>query len=262
MSITDGTEDGVIGWRVAPGFRVYSKDSYVGTVEAVRCDRAGEPEIVGVRSGLFVRRMAADSNERTVSTPHQDAPDLQACDRSALATPPARRRSLLSTDIARRRTSTPRPLPILPRERIDKGTADDREVVEEAACTEKPITHPFVRQVAYLLCAWRISKEISDGRAERRQIPWVVEKDAALAVDDLLSDTTYAGGDDRSALPHRLGDSQAEALSNALLHDDARMPLERVDHHRVLVEIVHREGREVMRRRASAGKSERAAIVS
>ncbi|MGZ3374667.1 MAG: hypothetical protein ACXVR9_09950 [Gaiellaceae bacterium] len=55
MSITDGTEDGVIGWRVAPGFRVYSKDSYVGTVEAVRCDRGGEPEIVGVRSG-FVRR--------------------------------------------------------------------------------------------------------------------------------------------------------------------------------------------------------------
>jgi hypothetical protein len=56
MSITDGTEGGVIGWRVAPGFRVYSKDSYVGTVEAVRCDRGGEPEIVGVRSGLFVRR--------------------------------------------------------------------------------------------------------------------------------------------------------------------------------------------------------------
>lgn len=56
MSITDVTEGGVIGWRVAPGFRVYSKDSYVGTVEAVRCDRGGEPEIVGVRSGLFVRR--------------------------------------------------------------------------------------------------------------------------------------------------------------------------------------------------------------
>lgn len=92
--------------------------------------------------------MAADSNERTVSTPHQDAPGLEASDRSALATPFARRRSLPSTDIARRTNSTSRPLPILPRERIDKGTADDREVVEEAARTEKPITHPFARQVA------------------------------------------------------------------------------------------------------------------
>jgi hypothetical protein len=56
MSITDGTEVGVVRWRVTPGFRVYSKEGYVGTVEAVRCDRGGEPEIVGVRSGLLVRR--------------------------------------------------------------------------------------------------------------------------------------------------------------------------------------------------------------
>ena len=52
-------------------------------------------------------------------------------------------------------------------------------------------------------------------------------------------------GDDRAALPHRLGDGQAEALGEALLHDDVGAPLERVDDHRVLVGVGHRQQREV-----------------
>ena len=54
-----------------------------------------------------------------------------------------------------------------------------------------------------------------------------------------------ARGDDRAPLPHRLGDGQPEALGEALLHDDVGAALERVDDHRVLVGIVHRQQREV-----------------
>ena len=47
------------------------------------------------------------------------------------------------------------------------------------------------------------------------------------------------------ALPHRLGDRQPEALGEALLHDDVGAALQRVDDHRVLVDVLHRQQREV-----------------
>ena len=53
-----------------------------------------------------------------------------------------------------------------------------------------------------------------------------------------------------AALPHRLGDRQPEALGQALLHDDVGAALERVDDHRVLLEVLHRQQREVDRARA------------
>ena len=60
-------------------------------------------------------------------------------------------------------------------------------------------------------------------------------------IDDLILDPADAGADHRPALPHRLGDGQPEALGEALLHDDVRSPLQRVDHRRVFVEVVHRQ---------------------
>ena len=53
------------------------------------------------------------------------------------------------------------------------------------------------------------------------------------------------GGDDRAALPHRLGDGEPEALGQALLRDDVGAPLQRVDDHGVLVGVLHRQQREV-----------------
>ena len=68
---------------------------------------------------------------------------------------------------------------------------------------------------------------------------------AGPPVVDLVLDAADARGDDRPRLPHRLGDREAEPFRQALLRDDVGAPLERVDDDRVLVEIVHRQQREV-----------------
>ena len=56
-------------------------------------------------------------------------------------------------------------------------------------------------------------------------------------------------------LPHRLGDGQPEALGEALLHDDVGPPLQRVDHRRVFVEVVHRQAGEMDPARGSPSDS-------
>ena len=91
----------------------------------------------------------------------------------------------------------------------------------------------------------RVGEQRADGAAERREVARVREQDAALAVDDLVLDPADAAGDDRPVLPHRLGDGEAEALREALLHDDRRVALDRVDDRRVLAAVLHREAREV-----------------
>ena len=48
------------------------------------------------------------------------------------------------------------------------------------------------------------------------------DEQPVLAVDDLVLDAADRAGDHRPALPHRLGDGEAEALGEALLHDDGR----------------------------------------
>ena len=52
-------------------------------------------------------------------------------------------------------------------------------------------------------------------------------------------------GDDRTRLPHRLGDGEPEPLDEALLDDDGRVALHGVDDERVLVEVVHGHRREM-----------------
>ena len=51
--------------------------------------------------------------------------------------------------------------------------------------------------------------------------------------------------DDRTRLPHRLGDGEAETLGEALLNDNVGAALYGVDHRRVLVDILHRQRGEV-----------------
>ena len=65
------------------------------------------------------------------------------------------------------------------------------------------------------------------------------------AAHDLVDDAPDGAADDRPALPHRLGHRQAEALGEALLDDDRRMALERVDDRGRLVRVGHRRTGEV-----------------
>ena len=73
------------------------------------------------------------------------------------------------------------------------------------------------------------------------EVGGVVQQVAGLAVDHLVDEAADRAGDDRPRLQHALGDGQPEALGEALLHDDAGVALERVDDHRVLLDVVHRD---------------------
>jgi hypothetical protein len=64
-------------------------------------------------------------------------------------------------------------------------------------------------------------------------------------VDDLVGDPADGARHHRPRLPHRLGDGEPEALGEALLHDDRRVALQRVDDERILDRVVHRNGRKV-----------------
>ena len=98
------------------------------------------------------------------------------------------------------------------------------------------------------------SQQARDGAREPVEVARVDEQ-PALAVDDLVLDAADAAGDDGAVLPHRLGDGQPEALGEALLDDDLAVALKRVDDRRVLLEVLHRQRREVDALRAASGSS-------
>ena len=66
-----------------------------------------------------------------------------------------------------------------------------------------------------------------------------------IAIDDLVLDAADPRSDDRTRLPHRFGDGESESLRDALLHDHVGPPLQRVHDRRVLLEVVHRQARQV-----------------
>src|SRR5882757_5241505 len=93
-------------------------------------------------------------------------------------------------------------------------------------------THPVGKR--------RIVEQRSYCTSERGQVRWVRQQKAG-AVGDLVLDASYRGADDRPALPHALGYGEAEALGEALLYDHAGVPLQRVDHCAVVVDVCHRQ---------------------
>ena len=93
-------------------------------------------------------------------------------------------------------------------------------------------------------CFDRVLEQMGDEPAEALEVARLVEE-ARLAVHDLVDDSPHRARDDGPGLPHRLGDRQPEPLRQALLDDDSCVPLQRVHDERVLLEVVHRDRREV-----------------
>ncbi len=79
----------------------------------------------------------------------------------------------------------------------------------------------------------------------RLEVRGIVDQDTRDAVLDLILDPAHSARDQWARLPHRLRDGEPEALGQALLHDYVGAPLDRVHHRRVLLDVVHRQRREM-----------------
>jgi hypothetical protein len=113
------------------------------------------------------------------------------------------------------------------------------------AVTEELLVGALVPGTCQAVSERLVLEQAADSTAERVEIMGIVDEESLLAVGDLIDDAADPAGDDGPALPHRLGDRQAEALGETLLSDDAGVTLKRVNNHRVSIGVVHRHAREV-----------------
>ena len=96
-----------------------------------------------------------------------------------------------------------------------------------------------------LLRALIVGQQAGDRRPRLLEVARVRQQHARSAILDLIANAADPARHDRPLLPHGLGDRQAEPLREALLHDHAGVPLERVDDRRVLLDVVHRQRAQV-----------------
>jgi hypothetical protein len=89
-------------------------------------------------------------------------------------------------------------------------------------------------------CLGLVGEQEADGLAECPQVGGIRQQDAG-AVGDLVDDPSDRRADHGPALPHSLGNGQPEPFCQALLRDDGGVPLQGVDHGRVLVYVVKRQ---------------------
>src|ERR1043166_8961916 len=102
---------------------------------------------------------------------------------------------------------------------------EQASVLRQVAVAEKLGTCALPCLGAQPLRLGPVAKERVDQAAEARQVERVLDQQAVLAVDDLIDDPAYRARDDWPRLPHRLRDREAEALGDALLHDNRCMAL-------------------------------------
>src|SRR4051795_11539404 len=102
---------------------------------------------------------------------------------------------------------------------------EDPQPVEQQARGEEPLARPLLAGAAQLSAQLGVLQDLDGapgglvGRGD--EVP-------VLAVDDLQRDAADIPADRRPALPERLGDGQAEALPDRLLHDHVGLRLEGV----------------------------------
>src|SRR4029453_9174373 len=89
-------------------------------------------------------------------------------------------------------------------------------------------------------CFLGVAEQTLDRCAEALEICRVVDQEPVLTTRDLVGDPTHRGSHDWTTLPHPLGDSEAEALREALLDDYRRVSLQRIDDGCSLIGIGHR----------------------
>ena len=111
--------------------------------------------------------------------------------------------------------------------------------------TEKVLIDLSVCGRAQLGCQLGVIEESSQCVCEGVEITRVPQQQPVLAVDDLVLDPADRRSDDRSTLPHRLGDGQPEPFDQALLDDHGGTSLQSVDQVRVLVNVVHGQTHQV-----------------
>src|SRR5438105_5812964 len=120
---------------------------------------------------------------------------------------------------------------------VAQQSAQQVEVLEQVPRSKKALAHPFFSRPAHASRCLGVREHVGHVLAKGDKIKGVNET-ARDAVLDLIRDAAHAARDDRTSLPHGLRHGEAEALGQALLHDDMRVALQRVHHDRVLLDIV------------------------
>src|SRR5271166_1788910 len=118
--------------------------------------------------------------------------------------------------------------------------AEQPGVAEQVHIPEEVLADVGVRGLAHPGCLSLVAEQEAGCRSERRQVGGIWQQDAR-AIGDLVNDPADRRADDRAPLPHSLGHGQPEPFGQALLHDDGGVPLQRVDHGRVLVDVIERQ---------------------
>jgi hypothetical protein len=85
-----------------------------------------------------------------------------------------------------------------------------------------------------------VRQQTEDRGAEPPEVPGIGQQHAG-AGGDLVGDAADGGADDRAPLPHRLATVRPNPSARLFLRHDRRVPLQCVDHGRVLVDVVQRE---------------------
>ena len=122
---------------------------------------------------------------------------------------------------------------------------DEMGVLKKVSRGQEFPCHPHAAGLAKTVCEVVVVEEHANRSGHRVQVARVIDQETFDMVVDLVLDAADSAGDDRTALPHRFGHGQTEALAQALLDDHAGVTLEGVDDRGVLVGVGHRQRREM-----------------
>src|SRR3954454_6542208 len=96
---------------------------------------------------------------------------------------------------------------------------EEVDVLDEVPIAEEPVAYPRLRGGAERGTAGAVRQQPRDGSGVGVEVCGVGKQYATEPVLYLVLDAADGRGHHRACLPHRLGDRQAEALDQALLHD-------------------------------------------